>query len=319
MMSKVDHPLSEKGRQQAEKLRKNLASLSEAKQGWAEKLRSPGVLFCSPLTRAVQTAAIALKDIYLAEEHHPIVLLPSAREKKSVLGFDSVGAEVGPEILKKVHREMRNLYGRSGSMLDAFEKKLRFDVEEVAKRWWSRVVDTEEDIHSRLEEFMSQLISVPEDALVVVGHSHFFRDVFAKYMSQEYKSEQPGWTYELTRKVLPNCGVAMVTLNLVEGVINEPHITQVDLLFGAKLVLSGSTSSDCGQQQQQQGSKKRGRGGGRSDKTTQRNAKRKKQQNDVKSSSSSDNGADRNVFDGAAAMAEERTKHAPTTNNYTSM
>merc|ERR1719482_2210215 len=75
MLSESDHGLSDTGREQSEQLGKTLANVKKDLQHgslqaarawerpWLERALSSSVVVCSPFTRALQTAIIALEDI----------------------------------------------------------------------------------------------------------------------------------------------------------------------------------------------------------------------------------------------------------------
>jgi len=65
----IDAPLTDLGLSQAEKAREYVAS-------WHEK---PQLIVCSPLTRAIQTAAVMFKDV-LGDGHARMVIRPELRE-----------------------------------------------------------------------------------------------------------------------------------------------------------------------------------------------------------------------------------------------
>mmetsp|Transcript_13205 Transcript_13205/g.29096 ORF Transcript_13205/g.29096 Transcript_13205/m.29096 type:complete len:128 (-) Transcript_13205:265-648(-) len=95
-----DAPLSFSGKDQCEALAKH------TKRMFAKK--PPSVIFCSPLTRAIQTAVIGFQ-IYM--DKCQLILMPSMREKKNSIGaVDSAGITIGQDIIDHVQRELQILY-----------------------------------------------------------------------------------------------------------------------------------------------------------------------------------------------------------------
>ena len=104
MLSDVDHPLNEAGREQAERLRdaiEQAAAGSGPAADEAKALQGAAVIMASPLTRAVQTCLIGLQPVLLPAggAARPVLLNPNMREKRNFGGKDSSGKWCGEALL----------------------------------------------------------------------------------------------------------------------------------------------------------------------------------------------------------------------------
>jgi len=119
MYKEQDHGISTKGREQAENLRKQIkaAAAAEASNPWVARFWCAGMIFTSPLTRAIQTAIIALKDV-LASGTGELICIRAAREKRELGGADTSGVAMGDQIRTHVHSQLDKLY----------EAKLNYEV-----------------------------------------------------------------------------------------------------------------------------------------------------------------------------------------------
>eukprot|EP00929_Paragymnodinium_shiwhaense_P090817 TRINITY_DN50915_c0_g1_i1.p1 TRINITY_DN50915_c0_g1~~TRINITY_DN50915_c0_g1_i1.p1 ORF type:complete len:471 (+),score=82.50 TRINITY_DN50915_c0_g1_i1:113-1525(+) len=229
-----DHPLSDRGRQQCEILGERLSAPGE--DSTACSIAGADAIYVSPLTRAIQTAAIAFQKVFAAADAPTdLVLMANAREKKNFGGKDSSSSSMGADILQRAIDELRRLYGAKDHDVVTSLRKVRFDTLEVEKEWWHRGRrETAEQLEHRLDEFMFQLLYSPHETIVVVGHSHFFRAVFARYLSRCFHEERPDMAKELTKKKLQNCGVARLTLD--PSAVDDGPIVEADLVLDTKFV-----------------------------------------------------------------------------------
>lgn len=234
MWKTKDHPLSMKGRAEAEALAERIRSIADASKD-AIMLR-PDVVYCSPLTRAIQTAVIALQPVLNAsgDSSGEIVLMSAAREKQNLGGLDSKGSACGANLVQRALDETRILYRSSeDKAIPQSFRSLRFDVQEVQEEWWSKSAsDSTEQMEERLNDFMSQLLYAPSYSLIVVGHSHFFRAVFKRYISPELCAKRPHLVERLRTWKLSNCGVARVELDPEA----DFPIADVELVLGTEMI-----------------------------------------------------------------------------------
>jgi len=241
MAAELDHPLSAKGAEQAEALRRRIEAGRKTGDAAATELCSPGVLYVSPLCRAVQTGLIALGPSQAASGGE-FVLMATAREKQNLGGFDSMSNRKGTEILHGTVEGMKRLYGTQPDKLrecvDTF-KKVNFDVHEAEEDWWCEgTSDSSEMLHHRLQEFMAQILYTPHETAVVVGHSHFFRSVFKSCLSEEFGAVNKTLAKDIVTKKLCNCGVVKMQLDPRRGVEGKPIIS-LELVLGTTLDSDG--------------------------------------------------------------------------------
>lgn len=245
MGRQTDHPLSTKGRDQAE----NLSSLIEkAHPDKDSTLLKPDVVYVSPLTRAIQTAVIGLRKVLSQPGFGELVLMANAREKQNLGGFDSQPQKIGSDVIKRTLDELVVLYKgeqSSDGVVDSF-RNLKFDTQEVQDRWWNNVAaESDTQVKARLEEFMAQLKYSRHKSIVVVGHSHFFRAVFKQFLSTDFRerADKKDFARDLSTKKLSNCGVAR--LDLDPGITSGGIITDVELILGTELVGDGGLKELC--------------------------------------------------------------------------
>ena len=228
-----DHALSEDGRDQAEALRGRLRDARERvasgdpppagapggpdETPWLRHLLRPDRVCSSPFTRALQTAALGLKDLLGDRE---LVILRELRESKSLGGVDCTGVAVGAEIAAHVEKEIREVYeasfddDRVGRAVRDF-REVRLDVSRVQDEWWGPLVgDSAADLEERILATTEVLRDTPGSLAgapgvsVVVGHSLFIRDVFRQLLGEA----EPGASARevaasLKAHVIPLCGV----------------------------------------------------------------------------------------------------------------
>lgn len=239
MARTTDHPLTKKGRDQAEGLCRRLGMVRETgEDSSAEGMLHPDVVYISPLTRAVQTAIIGLGPVLTQSGTSPVemVLMANAREKQNFGGLDTQSTKLGSLIVQNTLEETYSLYtgaseGAAEAILDAFSK-LRFDAEEVLDSWWCDTpLESSAQLKVRMHEFMCQLAFSPHRTIVVVGHSHFFREIMKTYISEEFRTKNKDFAKDLSTGKLMNCGVVRVDL--------DPHAFAADAacLVDAELVL----------------------------------------------------------------------------------
>jgi broad specificity phosphatase PhoE len=233
MYKRADHPLSSFGRDQAIGLASELASATDKS---AAQLGSPDMVYVSPLTRAIQTAVIGLGDALVKSGNTTMVFMPNAREKKNFGGADSRPECTGSDVIQRASDELGQLFAGhpQREQLKKTLSQLRFDTQEVEDRWWQHgLAESDDALQARLNEFMAQLLYSPHRTIVVVGHSHFFRACFKRFLAPHGSDVASGLAEDLHKHLLPNCGVARLMLDAVRN--PEQPILSVELLFGAKL------------------------------------------------------------------------------------
>jgi broad specificity phosphatase PhoE len=240
MYRTTNHPLSETGRNQAENLGCRLAQAAKQRNPAVAPLLRPDVIYASPLTRAVQTAAISFGPLVMKlNDLNEIVLMANARERKNWGGADSRSTCLGNDVPRHALEELRKLYPPSSDnagVVDTFTK-MRFDTQEVQDNWWCEgSSESPTELAARLQEFMAQLIYSPHKTAVVVGHSHFFREVFRNFLAEELKNSKADFCHDLCNMKLSNCGVIRVDLDPRRGIEGGP-IVRADLVLQSRLVV----------------------------------------------------------------------------------
>lgn len=235
MLGQTNHPLSEEGLRQAKALEEKLeASLESMRAGTLSNEEEESLLRCkgfwvSPLMRAVQTALIGCAPLLGDAVVH---LRKHARERLNIGGYDSMGEAIGGDAW---HREMRNSIVELCGGADAaarYVDAVRFNMREVDARWWSTRPESRRDLINRLGEIMSQILHSPLTDLVLVTHSHFFRDLLCRYMSSSAEVRGAN-AKDLRKRKLCNCGVAAVDIDF--GRPRKELITRVSLMLGSTL------------------------------------------------------------------------------------
>lgn len=235
MARTTDHPLSVEGRAQAEALRRRLEQAKAEANPAATAMLRPDAVFVSPLTRAFETAVIALGPLLTgADGIGEMVLMANARERQTLGGMDCRSTRVGAEIIQKCLDELRLLYrGEDQTITDTFTK-LRFDTFEVQDKWWCEASsESPAQLQARLQEFMLQLIYSPHRTVVVVGHSLFFRSVFRQYLSSEFRTKRPQLAHCISNLKMMNCGVTRLELEPANGL--DGPIVNAELILGTRL------------------------------------------------------------------------------------
>eukprot|EP01062_Namystynia_karyoxenos_P037336 TRINITY_DN2717_c0_g1_i9.p1 TRINITY_DN2717_c0_g1~~TRINITY_DN2717_c0_g1_i9.p1 ORF type:complete len:2514 (+),score=494.95 TRINITY_DN2717_c0_g1_i9:447-7544(+) len=226
MMKETDHPLSAAGRQQAEALR---AAVEHAIAQGSDITRTTRVL-ASPLTRAVQTAIIGMGPV-ITRTRRPLWLTRWAREKRNVGGRDTTGVAYGADIVKRIRTQTERLY--AGSPQEAARlMECGIDVSEVPMKWWDESAEAKDAFRARIAELTGVMRYLPDEALVIVGHSHCFRSLVSALCHPQ--AELIGLSHqELRERKLCNCGVMRVTLDFSKG---DQPLVRAELVFSATMV-----------------------------------------------------------------------------------
>lgn len=237
MASAVDHPLSEEGRAQAEALGERLAAAAKQRDANGMAMLRPDVVYVSPLTRAFQTAAIALGPLLAGRaraegSQAEFVVMANAREKQTLGGFDTWSTEIGEDVPKRTLAELRALYGDDDDkgVLSAFSQ-INVDAQEVQDCWWVDGAETSAQLDERLHEFMSQLLFSPHRTIIVVGHSMFFREVLRRFLCDDFRQRDPEFCRGASSRKITNCGVVMLNLDPTRA-IDEGPIASAEFVLG---------------------------------------------------------------------------------------
>ncbi|GAB5362040.1 hypothetical protein AAMO2058_000764000 [Amorphochlora amoebiformis] len=172
-----------------------------------------------------------------------MILLPATREKKNTSGSrDTVATVRGPEIIQSALRRLpgsRSSQTAGGSHMekDVWSEVQRMsrlvDTSHATDQWWNENPDDESSMRERLDDLMSVLQFSPFKKIIVVGHSHFFREFFNMYLSDSFRSTYPQIYSDLTNDVLKNCADGKGKgFNGLDAW--KPTVKDVQLLFGSR-------------------------------------------------------------------------------------
>jgi len=242
MLSDVDHPLNEAGREQAERLRdaiEQAAAGSGPAADEAKALQGAAVIMASPLTRAVQTCLIGLQPVLLPAggAARPVLLNPNMREKRNFGGKDSSGKWCGEALLSGVREEIGKLYAGMPEVGAALAT-IPLELTHVQNKWWLGSKESEAHVADRIGELLAQVRFCPETSLVLVGHSHYFREMVRHFCAEGCVALDavgtPIAASDLAAKKLSNAGLARCELDWAAS--EDKPICELRLLFGTELV-----------------------------------------------------------------------------------
>ncbi|CAE8614200.1 unnamed protein product [Polarella glacialis] len=254
MARTTDHGLSDKGRKQTEALSKQIqeevAKVSAGEKGdpALAAILKPDVVFTSPLCRALETAVIGLLPVLggVGERQRELVFMANAKEKQNFGGLDTHCTKQGREIVENGLEELRALYAdqENKEMVNSYGT-LFFDTEEVQDKWWPEgQSESSQQLLVRMQEFMNQLLYSPHTNIVVVGHSLFIRSILRKFLSDDFRREQPQLAFSLGHDKLSNCGVVRAELDPSRS-LEESPLVKAELVLGSELMSEGSGMLSC--------------------------------------------------------------------------
>ena len=214
MVREHDHPLNEQGYRQALELQRAIChAMATPRSGslsTAQQMAEATALWASPLTRAVQTALVALVPL-LKLPNRTLELKLNVREKKNFGGLDSIGRVCGAECYLRALSELRSLDENDGGPSEEDVEKLsglQVDPMEVMEEWWnSDGAEDSKSLEERLSEFVHQLEHCDAERIIVVGHSHYYRAFFKRFLHPVFFQRDPGLARTLQTKSVPNCSV----------------------------------------------------------------------------------------------------------------
>eukprot|EP00471_Norrisiella_sphaerica_P006399 CAMPEP_0184483840 /NCGR_PEP_ID=MMETSP0113_2-20130426/5506_1 /TAXON_ID=91329 /ORGANISM="Norrisiella sphaerica, Strain BC52" /LENGTH=475 /DNA_ID=CAMNT_0026864473 /DNA_START=682 /DNA_END=2109 /DNA_ORIENTATION=+ len=241
-----DHPLHEEGIKQAESLRTQIRLYASGdvktsngtRQGYMNEFLNADTILCSPLSRAVQTAVIAMQDHPLTlalaknklaknkenpqnrKNSPPIKLLSCIREKRNFGSRDCISLYKGQEIVKYSQRHLDKFYGETASKSRMYPEndngrsdndnatlhmscKELIDVHDATDEWWDDGAESKAKVLHRIQDFIDFIRYSPSQRIVVVGHSIWMRSFLDECMSKSLRRRVP----ELASEKIMNCGV----------------------------------------------------------------------------------------------------------------
>lgn len=237
MVRRHDHALSHEGIRQALRLEGDILrvkaliarSTSFSTNDLERTFLTARTILCSPLTRAVQTATIGLRPLLSGDDHATLRLIKEIRERRSWAGRDSTGTDTGLGIKNKVRTHISTQLG--SHVADEYKDIIsEINIDDVLEKWWDLRQETQRDVENRMRIFVRELRGIPLESgpIIVVGHSHFIREIFRRYSIVQESSSS-----NLSTKVLNNCGVAAAVFEFPED--SEPQITSQKNIFMSSL------------------------------------------------------------------------------------
>merc|ERR1711865_175680 len=208
-MAAVDHELSLEGIEQAQRLNERWRADS-GEDSIAKGFKEARGVVVSPLTRTVQTALVGLHE-------HPIMsggvtLSRVIREKKNRVGFDTVGDTVGAAIAVKVEAKLGD---EMADPAKAQRYMVPIDSGDATSEWWTKMNshDNEEQLVSRLRDFLGSVHMCQQQNYIFVGHSLFFKQMMVSFCGETIKQNKKELYDKLKCSKLCNAGCAAVTVD----------------------------------------------------------------------------------------------------------
>lgn len=247
MVAQYDHELTQVGLEQAasfnRKWKEAETSTNEEEREDFHVFSSAEAIFASPLTRATQTALLTCENHrVLQQSDKGLVLLSELREVKNFGSFDTVGRFSGEEIKANVQQMITRDLGEERSLQILSP---RIDSNDAQEQWWTALEtrETKNDVVLRMDDVWRYLkYATDSNVIVLVGHSHYFRNMLQEYLSPEYRANEPEWTTSLDKKKLDNGACLRITAvwripaNEDLQFFPSPVIEKAKLIFGTQLI-----------------------------------------------------------------------------------
>mmetsp|Transcript_19248 Transcript_19248/g.38926 ORF Transcript_19248/g.38926 Transcript_19248/m.38926 type:complete len:1095 (+) Transcript_19248:117-3401(+) len=233
----IDHGLTKKGADQAASLREKIRSekfISESKTNpMYSHFYKADKVFSSPLTRAVESAVLALRD-HDSVSSNGILLMADAREKRTMMGMDCTGQFRGKEIVTHIHNEFKQIF--NGEVKDDI-KKVKVDPNDSIHFWWNTKGESSSGFAERIDNVMKNLMYEDSSAMILVCHSMVIRHIFKTYIHPDFKRGDEVTAYALGYEKLDNMGIAGFRMDRTK----LQCITEAQLLFDSKVLYNKKT------------------------------------------------------------------------------
>mmetsp|Transcript_31403 Transcript_31403/g.44007 ORF Transcript_31403/g.44007 Transcript_31403/m.44007 type:complete len:554 (+) Transcript_31403:142-1803(+) len=251
MFSQTDHGLNEVGLMQALALQHKIQVASEADDVGMMKALAPTTrhqkflsaflnsdsLLSSPLTRALQTAMVALAlhpHTIRSKRPNVLTLVADAREKRNLGGRDTQGQALGQEIIDRALNELQRQFKNTPQKEVPEEiKRVGININDCTQIWWNSNAESADAFNERLDNLAKHLGFMRSTSIVVTSHSHFIRAFFKRFICKEGAGSQPELSESLQRDLLCNGGVIGLDLEFTSAGI--PRIMDFCLLFDTKI------------------------------------------------------------------------------------
>eukprot|EP00967_Tisochrysis_lutea_P146926 scaffold278232_cov31-Tisochrysis_lutea.AAC.1 len=229
LIRRIDHQLTHIGVKQARALYTQFAEGAKVGEGspsservGLDMLLDVDAIWSSPLSRALQTALLGMHPVLLRDSGPPLVLKPALREKKNLGGLDTIGARRGHGCVDRALRSFGPAI--TPEELHAM-RNIKVDHAEAERRWWNNGMETGQDVRKRIRRLLSEIAESSHGSIVLVGHSHYFRELFRMCLNTECVDQET--INLLNQKKIGNCDVARCELDFSlhsERVISRVHI-----------------------------------------------------------------------------------------------
>lgn len=161
--------------------------------------------------------------------------MANAREKRNLGGKDSSGSATGHTIRQRALEKLADHITNDDMLL---YRDMELDTFEVNGKWWLDHAEKGAEVKERMVELLTQIRFAQDERVVLVGHSHFFRELMRSFMDSE-SCEASGNSElcdALRSNVIENCAVVAVKLKFAEsGNDVSGCIKGVEMLFGTKV------------------------------------------------------------------------------------
>jgi len=227
----------------------------DQRQQYLRSFLQADVVYCSPLTRALQTALVLLEG-HPALELGGLTLASSIREVKALGGMDSVGVEVGLGIWERLHEQLSARVGPEHcDELMAPLSHGGFHIGDCDSQWWSPAASFEgnAEVDERVMDFLSLVRYCPHHTPIFVGHSLFFKALCSTRVSRMLDKNRPLLAERLGSQRLANATVLALTVVFTDDATgggsvsagaagpktDEAVILDADVLFGGSFAAHG--------------------------------------------------------------------------------
>ena len=169
----------------------------------------------------------------LTQQKQRIHLLRSVREIKTTFGVDTVGCVWGEDIAVRALEGLAMHLGHDKAVryehdVDAFDAR--------SGPWWTPIhrKDKKHDLDVRYAEFFATFSLMEFESCIVVGHSLFFREMCARFMSDELHRSKPALYSNLKTLKLKNASCVRLDIDVSNPA--APRIVDADLFLDAEFV-----------------------------------------------------------------------------------
>lgn len=218
-------------------------SLEEKAKEYHQKFFQADKIYSSPLTRAVQTALVAMSD-HPALQQEGLTLYSVIREVKGPGGMDTVGVHTGSLIAKHVRSEFATLVSPRDA--DAF-MSADIHINDANEPWWTpqTMMDNKEDIQNRVEDWLKFTRFSDENVPVFVGHSLFWKAFYKRRISEILETNRPELVKKMQKKKMGNAAIMAVTVAyLDEPVVEKGILKSKSIILDAHMLFNTNFHGD---------------------------------------------------------------------------